>query len=369
MAGNNKNTVFFTGGHGGSAAYAVIEKLVGKDIDIHWIGPKYAYEDKKYLSFEFRSFPKLGVTCHAIRSGRIHRKFGKNTIVSFFKLPLGFLAAMKIVFFKRPKLVVSFGGFAAFPVVFAAKIMGSRVFIHEQTVGAGLSNKVSSFFADRIFLARKSSLKYFPRKKSVLVGNPVRWSVLSIKPKTRISSPPVILVTCGSRGSQVVNAALKPILRDILEHYRLIHQTGDPDYKEIELIRSTLDPKFRKRYEIYRFLDPDLMASFLDESDIVVSRAGANTVSELIIAGRLSILIPIPWVQRNEQFKNAKLMAKCKLGVILKQEELTSESLLKTINDLFENWHSMVSRTRKLDLGDRTASEKISKEILNAIKK
>lgn len=350
---NNKVKIVLTGGHAGATAYAVIEVLRKiKNLEIHFIGASSALEGVKTPTLEENVLPKMGTVFHPINSGRIQRRFTKYTIGSIFRIPAGFIQAFLILTKIKPKVLLSFGGYVSFPVVLVAKFMGIPVVIHEQTASYGRANKLSQIFADKITLARESSLKYFDRKKSVVIGNPVSEEILSIRPKIKLGSPPVIFVTGGSRGSEIINKAVDGILPDITSKYKVVHQVG---------LSNESKYKNGKNYEVVGMIPSFDWYKYIERADVIISRAGANIVSEVMAAKRPSILIPIPWSFANEQMENARLAESYGIARILSQDELNQESLKDSINDVFSDWEKTVRGVAKKQSPDVLASRKIVK--------
>lgn len=335
--------VLLTGGHAATTAISVIEELIrryGKEgIDISWIGPRFPIEGKEISGLELKIFPELGVKSYLLNAGRLQRKFTRYTISSLFKLPIGFIQAIYYIFKIKPEVTLSFGGFAGFPVVLASWLFGVPVLIHEQTLGMGLANKLSSFFAKEILLAK-------------VVGNPVMTQICEVETKTKLGDPPAIFVMGGSRGSERINNALFSVMDKILEKYRVIHITGEADFRRFESIKN-------KNYRCFSFVSPLQIDNLYRECDIVVSRSGANTVSELMIVKRPAILIPIPWSHLNEQEENAKLAEVFGIARILKQEDLSGERLLKEIQEIIKDWDEIVSLIKSKHSGDVSASSKV----------
>lgn len=218
MLYKKENRLILTGGHAATTAIAVVEEIKsqGKDWKLYWIGVKNAIEGKKMVTLESEALPRLGVKFLPLVAGRLQRRFTIWTIPSILKIPFGFIESLYYLLKIRPRAVLSFGGFASFPVVFNAKLLGIPVVLHEQTSAAGRSNLLSAKFASVIAISRKQSSKYFPSGKCVLTGNPVMKQVAKVKVKLKHSNPPVIFITGGSRGSQSINSAVEKILRSLL---------------------------------------------------------------------------------------------------------------------------------------------------------
>lgn len=358
-----KSDILLTGGHAATTAIATIEEILKshKDWKLCWVGASSAFEGRKVPTLASVVMPSMGVTYYPITMGRLQRKFTVWTIPTLFKIPIGFIQAFLLVFGLRPRVVVSFGGYISVPVCLASWLLGIPIIIHEQTMAAGLANRITSFFATKVAIARLESKKYFPEKKIVLVGNPVMESIRKVKPKTKIGNPPVIYITGGSSGSQRVNNVVELALPTILKKFKVIHQTGRLDWEHFKKMRSS-------NYEPHSFIDLDKIASVFEKADIVIGRAGANTVAEIMVTKRPSILIPIPWVTYDEQTKNAKLAQEVGIAVIVKQSDLTPQVLLEQLDFLVKNWQKMVeaSSTDISEL-DIHASGKFVDEIENLL--
>ena len=358
---DKKLSVVLTGGHAATTAVAVVQEIKSEGLnwDLTWIGVKNAIEGKKIVTLESEVLPRLGVKFLPLTTGRIQRRFTIWTIPSILKIPIGFIQSFYYLLRIRPKVILSFGGFAAFPVVANANFLGIPIVIHEQTSVAGRSNLVSMKFASQIAISRIGSKKYYPGDKCILTGNPVMKEITKIKPKLTPGNPTVIFVTGGSRGSQSINTALEPILKKLLSKYRLIHQTGGLDYLKFSDIKQKLPQALRNNYEVFVRVNPLEVYKTYQESDIVVARAGANTVSEIMTVKRPAILIPLPISFMDEQAKNAEIAKAWGVAKIIRQDTLTPEILFKSIEDLVNNFSVIVNDIRLKESPDRGASKKI----------
>ncbi len=353
--------LLLTGGHAGSTALAIVEELVCQGFkNIHWAGPKYSKEGSKAQTFEFKVFPEKGVVCHPVRAGRWQRKLTRYSLWAILKVPLGFWDALGVINGLRPEIILSFGGFAAFPLVVFAWLKKIPVVIHEQTTAAGMANRLSAPFASKIAISREESCKFFPAKKIVLVGNPIRQSIRSVPIKSNLPARPTIFVTGGSRGSVWINNALKEIVSKLIQDFSIIHQCSDVDFREFKKIRTALG-KNKNYYEVKPFYPEAEINGVFNRADILVGRAGANTVSEIIYLRLPSILIPIPWVQQNEQYKNAKMAEITGIARIISQDALNPEFLLKTLYEIKKNWYKMVHQARAFKNIDARAHKNLVK--------
>lgn len=351
----NKKLVL-TGGHAATTALSTIEEILRREsnVKIYWIGSKKAMEGSSVPSLESTIFPKSGVEFKPIISGRLQRRFSIWTIPSLLKIPFGFIHAFLILFKIKPNLILSFGGSAAFPVVFAGWILRIPVVIHEQTTAVGRGNKISAVFSKKVAISRKSSEKYFKKGKTVLTGNPILTQIAEIGQKTKKEDPPCIYVTGGSRGSTFINGLIFETLREILKKYYLVHQVGYIDYKTASKIKENLPQKLKERYEPYPVIDPMQVDGVYKRADLVISRAGANTVSEVIATKRPAIFIPISWSYANEQEKNAIFAKKWGVVKILDQEKVNGRTLLNSIEKML----SQKQEFKEFDL-DKNASKRL----------
>lgn len=358
--------LILTGGHAATTAIAVIEELKKKyeKASFYWIGPKSAVEGRYVATLASSIMPAHGVKYIPIITGRLQRKFTIWTIPSLLKIPYGTLSAFVFLFKIKPKLILSFGGYASVPVCFAAWVLRIPVFIHEQTVAVGLANKINSFFAKKIFIAREESKNYFPKGKTLLVGNPVSHEISKIKPKTKSSKNRVIYITGGSSGAQRINKVIGEILYELLKKYKVIHQAGQLDLENFKRKKEDFPIDLRKKYEVYDLLNPKEIPGVLEKADLIISRAGANTISEIMVAKRPAILIPIPWTAYDEQTKNAKTVEKSGLGIVLSEKDLTGELLLTKIEYVFKNWEKMVKNSdNSLANLDKSAAKRLVEEL------
>lgn len=349
--------IVLTGGHAATTAYSVVEEIKKRKLglEIFWVGPKKAIEGREILTLSFQLLPKLGV-CHcATIGGRLQRKWTVWTIPSLLKIPVSFVQSFLFLIKIRPSIIVSFGGYAAFPVVVCGWVLGIPIIIHEQTSSYGLANRISSFFARKIAIARDESRAFFPKKKVVLTGNPVMAKIVEVGRKENMGNPPTIYITGGSTGAQRINTSVDKILEILLTDFQVIHQTGELDFAYFKSRKEKLNEELKKNYNVEKFIEPDLVDRIFKKSDILVSRAGANTISEIMITARPSVIVPISWSRNGEQAKNAEAAKNAGIAVVIDENEITAEILLERIFFLKRNWKKMIASMNtnlaKLDTG------------------
>lgn len=372
MTAKDKNStrILVTGGHH-DPALAVIEELRKRGkFRFYWVGHRFSLRGEKTESVEFRTISKQGIPFYDLRTGKIY----KTGLGEWLKVPLGFLQSLFLLLKIRPRLIISFGGYLAAPVVLAGFFLGIPAVTHEQTTVFGWANRFISLFARKVFVSWKSSLAFFPKRKTILTGNPIRRAVFERKTnRFRFSnSLPVVYVTGGKQGAHVINEAIRSALSKFLEKYNLIHQTGSSevfqDYAKLTLLKGQLSQKLQERYIVQEYFGLEEVGAVYAAADLVVGRAGANTVTELAALGKPAVLVPIPWVSRREQFRNAQILAENGAALVLPEEEFSARALLTAIDTVVSNLPNYQKAAAKLSrLVDQQASAKIADEIVRLI--
>lgn len=324
--------VLITGGHL-SPMLCVIDALP-KDTETLIVGRKYPLEGDSSISFEYQTMQSRGIPFWPITTGRLQRKLTKHTIPSLLKIPVGFIQAYKAVVDFNPDVIISFGGYVSLPVILSGRMRGVPVVLHEQTLSAGLANRIGSLFATKVCVSWEQSRKFFPRAKTVLTGNPVRK--FSIHHSSFIDDLadkhlPLLYITGGSVGSHTINKTVMQCVGQLLKKFRIIHQTGQSDnsrdFNTLLDVKQKLSQRLQKRYMLTKFVDAYDVGDILRNADLVISRCGINTLTELMYFCKPSILIPL----NKEQEENALFLAKLGLAVVLFENLLTPQSLLKYI--------------------------------------
>ncbi len=300
-----KSIIVFTGGGSGGhvvPALTVIESLKNnKNIIINYIGSENGIERELVTHEKIKYF--------AIKTGKLRRYFSVENLTDLVLLFIGLIQS--ILFFARLPtsnvIVVSMGGFVAVPVVFAARIMGVNIIIHEQTSRVGLANKLCGFVAKKILLSFEKSRQYFAARKVNVVGYPLRSSVFlpmseqiivaGINISEKIRNRPLLLATGGGNGSAVINNIIKKNFHWLSERYIIVHQVGRNFIQEYSELKNDW-------YFPVPFLGEEII-EIMKASKVIISRAGAGTVCELMALRKVSIFVPLKIAQKNEQFFNA----------------------------------------------------------------
>ncbi len=327
--------IVITGGHH-TSALPVIELLQKQNnIKLYWYGHKHSLRGDTNLTLEYIEITSLGIPFYELHAGKFFKTYNLKRLA---KIPLGFFQALFLLVKHKPDLIVSFGGYLAVPVVLAGYLLRIPSITHEQTVVLGWANKVISRFAQKVLITWPSSAKFFPKEKVVLTGIPVRKEVFnaisnSFKAENDL---PTIYITGGKTGAHKINESIMACMEKLLTIANVIHQSGDysvtQDHLRLKDKYDTLKDKVAGKYFLRKFvLNNEIGEAFL-MADLVVARSGAHIVSELIALKKPSLLIPIPWVSHNEQYKNALVLKDAGLSLILEEHALTSETLFDNIS-------------------------------------
>ncbi len=353
--------IAITGGHF-SPAYALITSGYIKDCVV--LGRKTAFEKDSSNSLEYELCQKLAIPFEEVRAGRINRRMNYKSVLSTLKLPVGVIDSIRALNKHRPDVVLSFGGYIGFSVSVAAYLLKIPVVVHEQTQKAGVSNRLSAKFAKKICIAFKSSGVFFPKSKIVLTGNPLRDEIFTAKKVITGVEKPFIYITGGSTGANAINRLVFESIEKILSNYNVLHQAGNSklthDFEKAQDFKKRLAKNLKGKYVVKDFVMPESIGWALNNASLVVSRAGINTVMELIALEKMSLLIPLPYGQENEQLENAKLFKSLGLGEYLDQKSLTPDIFLEKIGKMLENCEKYkINKNEKQKIVLKDASKRL----------
>lgn len=259
-----------------------------------------------------------------------------------FKVVFGTIEAIWKIFWIYPDIVFSKGGYGSVPVVFAAKLLGIPILIHESDSAPGRANMWASKFAQKIAVSYPDAAHYFDEKKVAWTGNPVREEIK--KPVLQgaheylkfDSGIKTILILGGSQGAQIINNILIDTIPTLIESYQVIHQTGKDNYKEVKETANLLlktHPNI-DRYVCFPYLNDVAMKMSAGAADLIISRAG-STIFEIASWNKPSILIPITETNNDHQRKNAYYYARSGACIVIEENNLTPEIFVAEINRLF----------------------------------
>lgn len=326
-----KDIIFCGGGSGGHVVPG--QTLMRAIKEAHPEASLYAIGSENGI--EAKVFRGEGVQFKSILTGKLRRYFSWENFTDLFRILFGVFQSYLFLwkFSRKDSLIFSTGGFVSVPVVVAGWFQRKKVFIHEQTSRVGLANKICSLFADKVMITFEASMEYFPKEKTFLLGYPLRREILSPPALSKVGDvdltkvdKPILFLTGGGNGSLLLNNLLIKIKDDLERDFFIIHQCGK---KFLEELRS----KETESYKVFDYIG-DEMVSLLAHSQVVISRSGAGTVVELMSLGKPSIFIPLKIAQKNEQYWNA-IEAQNKVGsIVIKEDEVSPDSLLKAIYEI-----------------------------------
>ena len=328
--------ILLTGG--GTAGHvtpniALLPDLKAEGYDIHYIG-SYEGMEKKLITAQ-------GIHYDGIATGKFRRYLSAKNLTDPFRVIKGFQQAKKLIRDYKPDVVFSKGGFVAVPVVLAAGHYHIPVIIHESDMTPGLANKLALPAATKVCCNFPETVPYLPAGKAVVTGSPIRAELHSGNKLAALkfcgftAEKPVLLIIGGSLGSVAVNQAIRGILPELLKTFQVVHLCG----------KGNLDTALNNTpgYVQYEYIKQEL-ADLFALADIVVSRAGANAICELLELRKPNLLIPLSAAaSRGDQILNAKSFQKQGFSEVLQEEELTPEVLLSSILSLYENRQKYIS--------------------------
>ena len=368
--------ILFTGGGTGGHFYpmiAIVQAINEKAKEKKILSPKHYYMAP--TKYNPRALFDNEIEYINIPAGKMRRYFSLLNITDLFKTLYGTISAIMEVYRIYPDVVFGKGGYASFPVLFAAKILRIPIVIHESDSSPGRVNAWAAGFAERIAISYPEVAEKFKiqdKSKIAFTGNPIRKEVatplsngarefLNLEYRT-----PVILVLGGSQGSEIINDAIVDGLPEMVKRYQIIHQTGR---KKFDIVKETSslvlkDNPQSYRYHPFDYLNDLAMRMSAGIADVVVSRAG-STIFEISAWGLPSIIIPLSKEVSHDQTQNAFSYARSGACTVIEEHNLTSHILVSEIDRIINNQHikeRMKEKAREFSHTD--AAEKIAEVIL-----
>lgn len=339
-----KHIVLTGGGTAGHVTpnIALIPRLKELGYEISYIGSLDGIE-KKLIE-------ELNIPYYGISSGKLRRYFDLKNFSDPFKVLKGYAQSRRLLKQLKPDVVFSKGGFVTVPVVIAAQNCKIPAIIHESDMTPGLANKLAIPSAARVCCNFPETLSHLPEDKAVLTGTPIRQELLSgnkleaLKFCGFTASKPVILIIGGSLGAAAVNDSMRRILPQLLKDFQVVHLCG----------KGKLDESLRnvEGYIQFEYIKKEL-ADLFALADLVVSRAGANAICEILALQKPNLLIPLSAkASRGDQILNARSFEKQGYSMVLEEEEITDEKLLETIHTLYEkldDFTAAMKRSNSID--------------------
>jgi len=297
---------------------ALKEDLQKEDAEFLWIGTKKGPEKEVVL--------KIGIAFKAISSGKLRRYFSLRIFIDPFLLIAGYFQSIVIILKYKPNVILTAGSFVCVPVVWAGWLLRKKIIVHQQDLKVGLANKLMKPFATKITVSFEELKKYFSKKKVVVTGNPVRKMIFSGSRQSAIKrfdlepDLPILFVMGGGTGALAINKLVRQTIADLVEFCQVIHVTGKGKQFYFK----------HPRYHSFVFLTQELPDAYA-AADLVVSRAGFGSLTELSALSKPTVLIPLP---NNDQLNNATYFSSKKAVLVLNQIDLTAEKFLEYIKKL-----------------------------------
>ena len=348
------------GGTGGHIypAIAIINKIkeMEPNSEFLYIGTHNRMEKDIVPS---KGIPFKSIEIYGLNRKQLHKNF--KVLYCLFK---SFKDCKKIIKDFNPDVVIGVGGYVTAPVISTAKKLGYKTFIHEQNSVSGASNKFLIKYTDLIGVSFKSSLKDFPKDKVIFTGNPVSEDAIKAKPCNKkdynlSNKKKLVLIVMGSLGSSKINNFFINAMNKFEnKNYEIMFVTGKDNYEEVS------KNKFPKNVFVVPYVDG--MSSLLKKTDLVISRAGASTLAEIIALKLPSILIPSPYVTNNHQYKNALDLKEIDACTLIEEKDLNEDLLIKEIDKILDDEERIKNIKNNLEKISSNDSQTI---IYNNIKK
>ncbi|GAC1344125.1 MAG: undecaprenyldiphospho-muramoylpentapeptide beta-N-acetylglucosaminyltransferase [Ktedonobacteraceae bacterium] len=291
--------------------------------------------------------PAAGFAFAIVKAGKLRRYMSWQTFTGVARVPVGMAQAVGIVRTFAPDAVFTSGGYVAVPAGLAARLNGVPLLMHQQDVPPNLSNRLIAPLATRISVAFADSLSYFPARKTVQLGNPVRQEILDMRQispqeaRSRLglaAEVPLLLVTGGSQGARHLNAVLCQALPDLLADCQVLQISGKLLFEEArqlsEQSMADLDEGTRKRFRLVAYMNEEMPAA-LQAAALVLCRSGAATLSELAVLGKPSILVPLPpAIGSSPQEANAAMFGRKAAAEVIRDADLKPEVLVERVKSI-----------------------------------
>lgn len=340
--------IVFTGG--GSAGHvtpniALIEVLLHDGWHIDYIGSEHGVE-KEVIA-------PLNIPYHAVSSGKLRRYFSWQNFLDPLKICLGIFESYRLLRKLKTEVVFSKGGFVAFPIVVAAWLNRIPVIAHESDLSPGLANRLCFPFVDKICVTFAAARGHFKQQNKVEVtGTPIRPELFHGSKEKALAlcgfkkDKPCLLVMGGSQGSLKINQALREALPFLCKKYQVIHLCG----------KGKLDTTLLQRPDYCQFeYVTEELADLFAASDLIVSRAGANSVYEILALAKPHVLVPLSLqASRGDQIQNAYYFKQQGISQVVEDETLTAANFLQAIEDVSQHREEIIAKIKKLNIESAT---------------
>ena len=374
---NKKIKIAFTGGGTGghtSAAQAIIEHLKtylpekhSMEIDPYFIG--------SHKGLERKMANELSIPYKAISTGKLRRYISFQNFTDIFRTSRGFFQSLLALRKIKPDLLLSTGSYVSVPVVLAARMLKIPIIVHEQTIKAGLANKIAAKYANKILVSFSEGMKYFPKSKTKLAGTPIRPSLMKGNIEDLLgyfdinTKLPLLYITGGSQGARIINKNIIKIIDKLLDFTNVIHQCGSAEIQEDYDTLKDLEVKLTNKngkYFVREFLKEELPHVY-HSANLLLGRSGAATVNEVIAFGIPAIFIPLKIAAEGEQLANAKACKEVNKTEIIQEDELSPEKLFDYIKNSLDDSEIDNNNTKTANVNLSQPIEIIAETILEIL--
>lgn len=311
--------------------------------------------------------PKMGIPYIGIEMEGLSRKNLLKNISIFIKYQKAIKKAKKIIMEFDPDIVIGVGGYITAPVMMAAKKLKYKTMIHEQNSVPGVSNRMIAKYANRVCISLPHSAKYFDQEKVCYTGNPRSEEIIAVKPANKkdfglLEDKKLVIIVMGSLGSTTMNQKIKDLIPAFhMKSYQVLIITGKAYYDSFQ------NMNLPKNVAVVPFLEN--FTQLLKKTDLIISRAGASTISEITAIGLPSILVPSPYVTANHQYLNAKELEEAGATKLITEEEFSRNLVVSLIDEILADqkvYQKM--KNNALKLGVKDSATRFYEEIKKVIK-
>jgi len=342
-------TIAFTGGGTGGHFYpliAIAEAINDLVRERRLVPPKLYYLAPD--SFDQKALFENNMVPITIPAGKVRRYASFANVTGFFVTLVGMVKALFVLFRIFPDVVISKGGYGSVPTVLAARLLGIPVVIHESDAKPGRANLLAAKFAAKIAISFESAAAYFPKEvqsKIARTGIPIRKALAHLETEGAAQylgldhALPTILILGGSQGAERINEVVLTALPSLIDLANVIHQTGTANIRNVEAVAQVelAGLPSAVRYHPINYLSQTSLQRAAGAANIVVSRAGATSISEISLWKKPAILIPIPEAVSHDQRSNAYSYARTGAAIVLEEENLTPHLLVSEIKRILND--------------------------------
>jgi len=362
MKNRNEHLIFLAGGGTAGHVYpnmALAKALRARGFDLAYLGNRHSIEEKIVTA--------EGIRFYRADSAGLARNGGLKVLKTPFIVLRGIFQSLHQVRVQKPALIFCKGGYGSLAPAVAGFLTGTPVVAHESDMTPGLANKLCTPFAKKVCVTFQDTLKYLPEKKGVFTGTPIRSELTEGSRKAGFDrtglnpdGKPVLLVMGGSLGAKAVNEAVLSAKEQLLEHFQILHLFGSMQEGNDHLVSEP-----DRGYFVTDYANEELRDYFAI-SDVVLSRAGANAINELLLLKKPAVLVPLPLTaSRGDQILNAEYFEKHGFAKMLPQEDITDETLLKAILEVYQNRDAYI---RAMSSGNaKNGTDEVVKVILGVL--